>query len=213
MGFSSWKKWCWWYEPSMSSPLDGSYVSSTRLFYKVGTPVADTPMHAIAAAPSLINTLITIGQCLIYLSSQSWLEASRPTNLMNVRLRTICYRISSKRTKKTATETDHRHGAGSCRTSWWRQTQPKGHSTQYACRDGDVWLGVDHLILLQRLQAPVGIGGTALDWIRSFLSGRPPQVMYDGEQSPTSTVLFGVPRRTHAQCSGRCWISSSQLRR
>ena len=33
---------------------------------------------------------------------------------------------------------------------------------------------VDHLILLQRLQVAIGIGGTALDWIRSFLSGRNP---------------------------------------
>jgi len=31
---------------------------------------------------------------------------------------------------------------------------------------------VDHVILLQPLQVAVGIGDTALDWIRSFLSGR-----------------------------------------
>jgi len=31
---------------------------------------------------------------------------------------------------------------------------------------------VDHLILFQRPEVAVGIGNTALDWIRSFLSGR-----------------------------------------
>jgi Reverse transcriptase (RNA-dependent DNA polymerase) len=31
---------------------------------------------------------------------------------------------------------------------------------------------VDHLILLKRLQVAVGIAGTGLDWIQSFLSGR-----------------------------------------
>ena len=55
---------------------------------------------------------------------------------------------------------------------------------------------VDHQILLQRLQVAVGIGGTALDWIRSFLSGRTQQVLYGGEQSATSEVLFGVPQGT-----------------
>jgi len=42
------------------------------------------------------------------------------------------------------------------------------------------------LILLQRLQVTDGIGNTALDWIRSFLSGRTQQV--------TSAVLFGLPQ-------------------
>jgi hypothetical protein len=53
---------------------------------------------------------------------------------------------------------------------------------------------VDHSILLHRLQVAIGIGDTALDWIRSFLSGRMQQVVYGGEQSSTSTVLFGVPQ-------------------
>ncbi len=55
---------------------------------------------------------------------------------------------------------------------------------------------VDHMILLHRLQVAVGIGGAALDWIRSFLSGRTQQVVYGGVQSPTSTVMFGVPQGT-----------------
>ena len=53
---------------------------------------------------------------------------------------------------------------------------------------------VDHSILLHRLQVAVGMGSTALDWIRSFLSGRTQQVAFGGEQSVTSTVLFGVPQ-------------------
>jgi Reverse transcriptase (RNA-dependent DNA polymerase) len=52
---------------------------------------------------------------------------------------------------------------------------------------------VDHLVLLQRLRVSIGIGGTALDWIRAFLSGRTQQVVYGGEKSVTSAVLFGVP--------------------
>jgi len=55
---------------------------------------------------------------------------------------------------------------------------------------------VDHLNLLQHLQVAVGIGDTALDWIRSFLSGRTQQVVCGGEQLATSAVLFGVPQGT-----------------
>jgi len=44
---------------------------------------------------------------------------------------------------------------------------------------------VDLLILLRRLQVEVGIGDTALDWIRSFLIGRTQQVVYGGKQSVT----------------------------
>jgi len=54
----------------------------------------------------------------------------------------------------------------------------------------------DHLILLQRLQVVVANGDTALDWIWSFFSGRTQQVVYGGEQSVTSAVLFGVPQGT-----------------
>jgi len=55
---------------------------------------------------------------------------------------------------------------------------------------------VNHLIMLRRLQVRVGIGNTALDWIRSFLSGRTQQVVYSDEQSVTSAMLFGVPQGT-----------------
>jgi len=53
---------------------------------------------------------------------------------------------------------------------------------------------VDLLILPKRLQVAVGIGDTALDRIRSFISGRTQQVVYGGEQSVTSPVQFGVPQ-------------------
>jgi len=52
----------------------------------------------------------------------------------------------------------------------------------------------DHLILFRRLQVAVGIGDTVLDWL--FLSGRTQLVVYGGEQSVTSAVLFGVPQGT-----------------
>jgi len=52
---------------------------------------------------------------------------------------------------------------------------------------------VDNLILFQRPKVAVGIGDTAHDWIRSFLSGRTRPVVYGGEQSVTSAVLFSVP--------------------
>jgi len=55
---------------------------------------------------------------------------------------------------------------------------------------------VDHLILLQHLQVAVGIGDTALNWIQLFLSGRTQQVVYGGEHSVTSAVLFGFPQCT-----------------
>ena len=55
---------------------------------------------------------------------------------------------------------------------------------------------VDHSILLERLQVAAGIGGTALDWIRSFLSDRTQEVIYGGDRSSTSKVLFGVPQGT-----------------
>jgi Reverse transcriptase (RNA-dependent DNA polymerase) len=76
-----------------------------------------------------------------------------------------------------------------------------GMSTAFDC--------VDHLILLQHLQVAVGMAGTALDWIRSFLSGRTQQVIYSGEPSVTSAVLFGVPQGT--VYSNRCCTSSTRL--
>jgi len=53
---------------------------------------------------------------------------------------------------------------------------------------------VDHSILLDRLRAVFGIEGAALEWIRSFLTGRTQQIAYNDERSTTSSVLYGVPQ-------------------
>ena len=53
---------------------------------------------------------------------------------------------------------------------------------------------VDHGILLQRLEVVFGLAGTALGWIRSFLTDRTQQVSYRGCLSSTQSVLFGVPQ-------------------
>ena len=53
---------------------------------------------------------------------------------------------------------------------------------------------VDHLILLHRLQVAFGIDGMVLNWIWSFLSGRTQQVVYNGERSVISAVLYDVPQ-------------------
>jgi len=53
---------------------------------------------------------------------------------------------------------------------------------------------VDHGILLQRLEVVFGLAGTALGWIRSFLTDRTQQVSYRGCLSSTHCVLFGVPQ-------------------
>ena len=53
---------------------------------------------------------------------------------------------------------------------------------------------VDHDILLQRLEVVFGLTDTALDWIRSFVSGRTQQVSYHSRLSLPQSVLFGLPR-------------------
>ena len=53
---------------------------------------------------------------------------------------------------------------------------------------------VDHEILLLRLESTYGISGTALAWLRSFLSGRTQQVVFNGGQSLLNTVTTGVPQ-------------------
>ena len=53
---------------------------------------------------------------------------------------------------------------------------------------------VDHDILLSRLEKTFGIGGSALKWIASFLSGRTQQVCYNGRMSRIGNLLFGVPQ-------------------
>ena len=54
---------------------------------------------------------------------------------------------------------------------------------------------VDHEILLTKLSS-LGIGGSLLLWIRSFLSNRIQTVLVDGAKSSPAPVLSGVPQGT-----------------
>ena len=53
---------------------------------------------------------------------------------------------------------------------------------------------VNHDILLRRLEVVFGLTDTALDWIRSFVSGRTQHVSYHSRLSSPQSVLFGVPQ-------------------
>jgi hypothetical protein len=53
---------------------------------------------------------------------------------------------------------------------------------------------VDHTILLRRLQQGFGLAGDVINWIRSFLTGRTQQVVYNGTMSTVQPVHFGVPQ-------------------
>ena len=52
---------------------------------------------------------------------------------------------------------------------------------------------VPHIRLCHKL-ASYGIRGNTLKWIQSFLSGRSQQVVLNGKQSDSCTVLSGVPQ-------------------
>ena len=54
---------------------------------------------------------------------------------------------------------------------------------------------VDHLGLLSKLEH-YGIRGPLLEWTSSFLIGRKQRVVVDGQASPESNVLSGVPQGT-----------------
>ena len=54
---------------------------------------------------------------------------------------------------------------------------------------------VDHLGLLSKLEH-LGIRGPLLEWTSSFLIGRKQRVVVDGQASPHSDVLSGVPQGT-----------------
>jgi len=62
----------------------------------------------------------------------------------------------------------------------------------------------------QRLQGTVGIGDTALDWIRLFLSGHTQQVVYGGEQSVT--LAFYRARYCKSSTRLHCSNSSRSIR-
>ena len=52
---------------------------------------------------------------------------------------------------------------------------------------------VDHEILLQRMHTRIGVTGTALDWFRSYLSGRYQFVKIKDSSSKYESVPCGVP--------------------
>ena len=53
---------------------------------------------------------------------------------------------------------------------------------------------MDHLILLSRLERLFGVSGAALDWFRSYLSGRTQAVNILGASSDARKLDFGVPQ-------------------
>ena len=53
---------------------------------------------------------------------------------------------------------------------------------------------VDHSILLDRLGTSFGLNGTALAWLRSFLTDRKQQVFFNGGLSSAVHVATGVPQ-------------------
>jgi hypothetical protein len=53
---------------------------------------------------------------------------------------------------------------------------------------------VDYEILFRRLEADCGIVGTALSWIKSYLTGRKQAVRCGGALSVTSSLACGVPQ-------------------
>ena len=53
---------------------------------------------------------------------------------------------------------------------------------------------VDHGILLQSLHTSHHINGLALDWFRSYLTGRRESVLYGGDTKSAVLVEYGVPQ-------------------
>ena len=53
---------------------------------------------------------------------------------------------------------------------------------------------VDHSILVERLRRSNGIVGRALDWLKSYLTGRSQFVRFNGEVSATTPVTCNVPQ-------------------
>jgi hypothetical protein len=53
---------------------------------------------------------------------------------------------------------------------------------------------IDHGILIQRLEKTFGLAGTALEWVRSYLSLRTQYVTVGSEHSPNTPVTVGVPQ-------------------
>ena len=53
---------------------------------------------------------------------------------------------------------------------------------------------VDDDIMIRPLEMSFGITGTALQWLRSYLSGHSQHVIVNGEQSESLDLPFGVPQ-------------------
>ncbi|XP_061909373.1 kelch-like protein 12 isoform X2 [Entelurus aequoreus] len=53
---------------------------------------------------------------------------------------------------------------------------------------------VDHNILISRLQSTIGLNNTALQWFKSYISGRSEYVSLGGSHSRTLPVTCGVPQ-------------------
>ncbi|NAV92043.1 hypothetical protein FGF77_23825, partial [Salmonella sp. gx-f7] len=53
---------------------------------------------------------------------------------------------------------------------------------------------IDHQILLQRLEHLIGLKGSALSWLKSYLSNRFQFVHVHNESSLRTKVCFGVPQ-------------------
>ena len=54
----------------------------------------------------------------------------------------------------------------------------------------------DHTFLLRRLDNWFGVSGKALDWFKSYLTGRSQRIKLDNCMSSRSDLSFGVPRET-----------------
>ena len=53
---------------------------------------------------------------------------------------------------------------------------------------------VNHDIMIRQLEMSFGITGTALQWLRSYLSGRSKHVIVNGERSESLNLPSGVPQ-------------------
>ncbi len=53
---------------------------------------------------------------------------------------------------------------------------------------------LDHGILLKRLESRFGINGVALQWIKSYLTGRQQSVVINGVRSDDQALKYGVPQ-------------------
>ena len=53
---------------------------------------------------------------------------------------------------------------------------------------------VDHTILVNRIEKSQGVGGNALEWIRSYLTGRSQRVSAHGATSDTVSLECGLPQ-------------------